>query len=250
MTRSVWRPCKRGPAIYAGQDTAHESLFSGLDSHSPGVRIFVKCICACKDGWTAALSRQTKPQRSSIVSKKGIKEMDDAKLKELRELVGQHAKLVYDAIKSGMVVELPHESQLYAQAVQEHMHLKHIHNALDFADVRDGEQYEIWVGGETVNPMAHIAAHSAVKGQIEQDPLVRAAFEKMMATGISAHHAEHVLGALLLEMEWEGAQAIEAGKDTQKVQATYTRKIQKLNRDSVFRKKLTRQFPDDHSAFE
>ena len=101
-----------------------------------------------------------------------------------------------------------------------------------------------------MNPMAHIAAHSAVKGQIEQDPLVRAAFEKMMATGISAHHAEHVLGALLLEMEWEGAQAIEAGKDTQKVQATYTRKIQKLNRDSVFRKKLTRQFPDDHSAFE
>jgi len=176
--------------------------------------------------------------------------MDDANLKELRELVGQHAKLVYDAIKSGMVVELPHESQLYAQAIQEHMHLKHIHNALEFADVRDGEQYEIWVGGETVNPMAHTAAHSAVKGQIEQDPLVRAAFEKMLATGISAHHAEHVLGALLLEMEWESAQAIETGKDAQKAQTTYNRKIQKLIRDSAFRKKLTWQFSDDHSAFE
>ena len=176
--------------------------------------------------------------------------MDDAKLKELRELVGQHAKLVYDAIKTGMVGELPHESQLYAQAIQEHMHLKHIHNALEFADVREGEQYEIMVEGETVNPMAHIAAHSAVKGQVEQDPLVRAAFEKMVATGTSAHHAEHVLGALLFEMEWESAQAIEAGKNAQKAQATYNRKIQKLIRDSVFREKLTRQFSDNHSAFE
>ena len=176
--------------------------------------------------------------------------MDDATLKELRELVGQHAKLVYDAVKTGMVGELPQESQLYAQAIQEHMHLKHIHNALEFADVRDGEQYEIMVEGEPVSPMAHIAAHAAVKGQIEQDPLVRAAFEKMVATGISAHHAEHVLGALLMEMEWESAQAIEAGIDTQKAQAIYTRKIQKLIRDSGFRKKLTLQFSDDHSAFE
>jgi hypothetical protein len=65
--------------------------------------------------------------------------MDDDTLKELRELVGQHAKLVYDAIQNGTVGELPHESQLYAQAIREHMHLKHIHNALEFADVREGE---------------------------------------------------------------------------------------------------------------
>jgi hypothetical protein len=195
-------------------------------------------------------SRQTKVPRSSIVRKKGMKEMDEDKLTDLRILVGQHAKLVYEAVKTGIVGELPYESQLYAQAIQEHMHLKHIHNALEFADVREGQQYEITVEGETVNPMAHIAAHSAVKGQIEQDPLVRAAFEKMVATGIPAHHAEHVLGALLLEMEWEGAQAIEAGKNTQKVHATYDRKIQKLIRDSDFRRKLTRQFSVDHTAFE
>jgi len=137
-----------------------------------------------------------------------------------------------------MVGELPQESQLFAQAIREHMHLKHIHNALEFADVREGEQYEIMVGGELVSPMAHIAAHAAVKGQIEQDPLVRAAFEKMVATGISAHHAEHVLGALLMEMEWESAQAIEAGKDAQKALAMYTRKIQKRTRDLAFRKRL------------
>jgi hypothetical protein len=176
--------------------------------------------------------------------------MDGAKLKELRELVGQHAKLIYEAVKTGRVGELPHESQLYAQAIQEHMHLKHIHNALEFADVREGEQYEITVKGETVNPMAHIAAHSAVKEQIEQDPSIRGAFDKMVATGISAHHAEHVLGALFFEMEWERARAIETGKDGEKAQTTYNRKIQKLIQDSAFRKKLTRQFSDDHSVFE
>jgi hypothetical protein len=179
-----------------------------------------------------------------------MKEMDNATLKELRELVGQHAKLVYDAVKTGVVGELPQESLLYAQAIREHMHLKHIHNALEFADVREGEQYEIMVEGEPVSPMAHIAAHAAVKGQIEQDPLVRAAFEKMVAAGISAHHAEHVLGALLMEMECESARAIEAGKDARKAYVTYTRKIQKLIRESAFRKKITWQFSDDHSAFE
>jgi Domain of unknown function (DUF1841) len=176
--------------------------------------------------------------------------MDDPELTELRRLVSQHEKLVFEAIKAGMVAELPHESQLYAQAVQEHMHLKHVHNALEFADLREGAPYEITVGGETVNPSAHVAAHAAVKGQLEQDPLVRAAFEEMVATGTSAHHAEHVLGALLFETEWETARAVEAGKDTERPRKTYIRKLQKLNRDSVFRKKLTRQFTADHSAFE
>ena len=79
---------------------------------------------------------------------------------------------------------------------------------------------------------------------------LRAAFEKMVATGTSAHGAEHVLGALLLETEWEIARAVEAGKDTEKAQKIYIRNLQKLIRDSAFRKKLTRQFTADHSAFE
>jgi hypothetical protein len=176
--------------------------------------------------------------------------MDDPKVTELRRLVGQHEKIVYEAVKAGTVAELPHESQLYAQAMQEHLHLKHFHNALEFADLRDGAQYEITVEGETVNPLAHVAAHAAVKGQLEQDPLVRAAFEKMVATGTSAHHAEHVLGAMLLETEWETARAVEAGKDTEKLQKIYIRKLQKLIRDSAFRQKLARQFTADHTAFE
>ena len=71
----------------------------------------------------------------------------------------------------------------------------------------------------------------------------------MVATGTSAHHAEHVLGAMLFEAEWEGAKAVKAGKDTEKTQTVYNRKLQKLIRDSTFRKKLTRQVTADHSAF-
>jgi len=175
--------------------------------------------------------------------------MDDPELTELRKLVGQHEKLVFEAIKAGTVAELPHESQLYAQAVKEHMHLKHVHNALEFADLREGAQYEITVKGEPVNPLAHVTAHAAVKGQLEQDPLVRAAFEKMVATGTSAHHAEHVLGALFFETAWETAHAAD-GKHMEKAQKIYIRKLQKLIQNSTFRKKLTGQFTADHSAFE
>ena len=127
------------------------------------------------------------------------------------------------------------------------MHLKHIHNALEFADLREGAPYEITVGGEPVNPLAHLAAHAAVKGQIEQDPLVRAAFEKMVATGTSAHHAEHVLGALLLEKEWETARAVEAGKIEGRSLHPQT---SKTHRDSAFRKKLTQRFTADHFALQ
>jgi hypothetical protein len=176
--------------------------------------------------------------------------MDDPELTELRRLLGQHEKLVFEAVKAGTVAKLPYESQLYAQAVQEHMHLKHVHNALEFADLREGAQFEITVRGEPVNPLAHVAAHAAVKGQLEQDPLVRAAFEKMVATGTLSHHAEHVLCALLLETQWEAARSVEAGEDAEKSQKTYIRKLQKLVEDSAFRKKLTRQFAAEHSAFE
>ena len=176
--------------------------------------------------------------------------MDDSQFAELRRLVGQNQKVVYEAVKAGSVSQLAHENQLYAKAVQEHVHLKHVHNALEFADLREGESYEVTVGGEPVNPLAHLTAHAAVKGQVEQDPLVRAAFDKMVSTGTSAHHAEHILGALLFETEWETARAVEAGKDIAKIQKIYIHRLQKLSRDSAFRKKLTQRFTADHSAFE
>ena len=130
------------------------------------------------------------------------------------------------------------------------MHLKHVHNALEFADLREGEPYEITVEGNPVSPMAHVTTHAAVKGQIEQDPLVRAAFEKMVATGTSAHHAEHVLAAMLMELIWESGRAVDAGDDTEKAKSNYNRKLKKLTWDSAFRRKPTRKFSVDHFVFE
>jgi hypothetical protein len=130
------------------------------------------------------------------------------------------------------------------------MHLKHVHNALEFADLREGEPYEITVEGNPVSPMAHVTSHGAVKGQIEQDPLVRAAFEKMVATGTSAHHAEHVLATMLAELVWETGRAVDTGDDPEKAKSNYNRKIKKLTWDSTFRRKLTRKFSADHFVFE
>jgi hypothetical protein len=173
-----------------------------------------------KSGAYGTGSRRDTPTYGVVaLTLRAAAEMDDSKFTELRKLVGHHEKMVYEAVKAGTVAELPHESQLYAKAIQEHLHLKRVHNALEFADLREGVPYEITVGGEPMNPLAHVTAHAAVKGQLEQDPFVRAAFEKMVATGTSVHHAEHVLGALLLETEWETARAVEAGKDIEKINA-------------------------------
>ena len=175
--------------------------------------------------------------------------MDGDELAKLRKLTGQLHTLTYEAVKAGAVAELPDEEQLVARAMQEHMHLKHIHNALEFADLRDGAPYEIEFEGNVVSPLAHVAVHAAVKGQIEQVPEVRSAFEKMVATGTHAHHAEHVLGALLAELLWETSRA--SGEEVPaKAKAHYDNSIQKLCRDSAFRKKMTRRFGDSHSAFE
>jgi hypothetical protein len=70
--------------------------------------------------------------------------------------------------------------------------------------------------------------------------LVKAAFEKVVATGMSTHRAEHVLGAILAD--W----FVEAPKDRGRPNTVYERKIQKIIRDPVFRRKLTRKFTTDH----
>jgi len=180
--------------------------------------------------------------------KKEHRKMDDRKLVNLRKVMGEFHKLIYEAVKAGTVADLPKEDQLLARAMQEHMHLKHVHNALEFADVREGAPYEIEFQGSTVSPLAHIAIHAAVKGQIAEAPEVRAAFEKMVATGISAHHAEHVLGGVLAELVWGISNSSEG--PAAKAKAHYDHSIQKLCRDSSFRKRMTRRFGDDHSAFE
>src|SRR5215470_10986907 len=174
--------------------------------------------------------------------------MDD-ELAKLRKLTGQLQKLTYESVKAGRMAELPEEEQLFGRAMQEHMHLKHIHNAIEFADLREGAPYEVEFEGNVVSPLAHVVVHAAVKGQIEKVPEVRNAFEKMVATGTPAHHAEHVLGALLSELMWETSRA--SGEEVlAKAKALYDRSIQKLCGDSTFRKKMARRFGASHSAFE
>jgi hypothetical protein len=68
----------------------------------------------------------------------------------------------------------------------------------------------------------------------------------MIATGKSAHHAEHVLCVMLMELTWE----LQARDDPGKAQSIYLRKLKKIAKDSAFRKKLTRKFDGDHSVFE
>jgi hypothetical protein len=172
----------------------------------------------------------------------------DEELRKLRKLTGQLQKLTYEAIKAGTMAELSGEEQLLARAMQDHMHLKHVHNALEFADVREGTPYEVEFEGNVVSPLAHVAIHAAVKGQIQQVPEVRTAFEKMVANGTSPHHAEHVLGALLGELMWETSRASEKG--AAKAKARYDRSIQKLSGHSNFREKMTKRFGESHSAFE
>jgi cupin superfamily acireductone dioxygenase involved in methionine salvage len=55
---------------------------------------------------------------------------------------------------------------------------------------------------------------------------------------------------MLFETQWEIAQTIDAGVDPQKVRRTYDRKIQKLIRDSAYRKKFKREISPDHTVFE
>jgi len=176
--------------------------------------------------------------------------MDDSKDTELRRLAGRHTRLIYEAVKAGVVDSLSPEDQTLARATSEHMHLKHVHNALEFADVRGTEPYEIEVNGNVVSPLAHVTFHAVVKGQIAADPPVRAAFEKMVATGASAHHAEHVLAALFGEHYFNLSRAAQAGSGVEEARGSYYRKIKKITRDTFFRRKLLRQFPAEHVGLD
>jgi hypothetical protein len=165
-------------------------------------------------------------------------------------LVGRQNKVLYEVIKAGGIADVPPEDQALALAMSEHMHLRHVHNALEFADVREGESYEIEVDGQAVSPMAHVVVHSAVKGQVGADPRVRAAFEKLVATGASPHKAEHVLAYLFAGLYFEMCKPENTNADVEKARAAYYRKINKITQNAAYRKKLARQFRDEHPGFE
>ena len=71
-----------------------------------------------------------------------------------------------------------------------------------------------------------------------------------MLTGTSPHHAEHILAALFSEHYFNLVNAAGVAEAEEKARAVYYRKIKNVTRDGVYRRKLARQFPADHFAFE
>ena len=55
--------------------------------------------------------------------------MDDHERLKLSKLVGEFHQLTYEAVKAGAVGALPRDDRLLGQAMQEHMHLKHVQRA-------------------------------------------------------------------------------------------------------------------------
>ena len=163
--------------------------------------------------------------------------------RELLELVGQYDALVYAAVKQGRVAELPREGQILAKVIQEHLGLPHVHNALEFADVRGGEPYEV----DGVSPMAHLRMHAAVEGMLDGGNAdVKAAYEKLLATGIEGHHAVHIVGAIFMEYYFDAAKEMERGDASGKAERTFTRSLRRLCTDSSYRRKMARRFSEQH----
>ena len=168
---------------------------------------------------------------------------NDEELRRLRETMDRHTHLVYEAIKAGRVHELSRDGQLEARAIQDHMHLRHVRMALEHAaEFAGGERYEIEFAGERVSPLAHVVMHAAVEGQIERDENVRAAFEQLLAVGVDAHHAKHVLGMIFMQHYWEASRRTEPGETMKR----YEKALRKIRKDSAFRKKWIRRTSSDH----
>ena len=162
---------------------------------------------------------------------------------DLRELVGQFDALVYAAVKQGRVAGLPHEGQILAKAIQDHLDLPHVHNALEFADVRGGEPYEV----DGVSPLAHLRMHAAVEGMLDGgNAEVNASYEKLLATGIQRHHAVHIIGAIFMEFYFDAAKEMERGAGSGKAERTFTRSLRKICTDSAYRRRMARRFGEGH----
>jgi hypothetical protein len=163
--------------------------------------------------------------------------------RELQELVGQYDALVYAAVKLGRVAELPREGQILAKVIQEHLGLPHVHNALEFADVRGGEPYEV----DGVSPMAHLRMHAVVEGMLNGGNAdVQAAYEKLLATGIERHHAVHILGAMFMGFYFDAAKEMERAAASDKAERKFTSSLRKLCTDSAYRRKMARRFGEGH----
>ena len=155
------------------------------------------------------------------------------KNQELRDLLGKYDSLVYAAVKEGHVAELPEEDQCFARAILDHLGLPHIHNALEFADLRDGEPYVV----DGVSPMAHLRMHTAVEEMLSGgNEEVNAAVDRLLSTGIGRHHAIHIVGAIFMQFYLDVSRELERGAQSDKPMRKFNRSVQRLRTDSSFRK--------------
>lgn len=175
--------------------------------------------------------------------------MERSELEQLRSLVGKYTHMVYEAVKAGKVSELSHDEQLQAKAIQEHLHLPGVHNALEFADVREGQPFEMEVRGQPLSPLAHIAQHAAVLSMLEGDNDAKAAFETLTKEeGASEHHAIHMLSGLSLGFLWvscHGQHGLERDEsDLLRGDLGYA--LKRICRDPRYRRRLAQEFSASH----
>lgn len=177
----------------------------------------------------------------------GSKDESEESLQELRKVMGDYDVAVYRAVKERRVQELSREGQILAKVIQEHLGVPHFHNALEFADVREGEPYIV----NGVSPLAHLATHAAVEAMVEGgNAEMKAAYEKLLSTGVNGHHAAHVLGAIFLQCYLDMAKADEHGEPSDNAWRKCQRTLRKICTDSAFRRKWVRRFSKDHPLFE
>lgn len=163
--------------------------------------------------------------------------------------MGKLGHLVYGAVKADRVDDLPGETKCMALAMKEHAHLPGVHNALEFADVRDGEPHEIDVDGEPLNPLAHISLHAAVLEMVQNNKEAEAAFRALVGEGINRHHAVHILGGLVGGFLWvraRKAKGLDASDDTGLLQGDIEQALARIQRDGDYRAQLIGTFTAAH----
>jgi hypothetical protein len=168
--------------------------------------------------------------------------MDEKNLNEFRKLVGEQDHLIYQTVKLGGTSHLSGESLSIAEAIQDHLHISHVCNAFEFADVREGEPYEIQHEGAAINPLAHVTVHAAVKESIKQNEWARSAFAKLLSEGVSKHHAEHILTMIFVEALWDAAH----GGDAE----GFRQGAEKICASTRFRRRWIRSAPEAHPGME
>ena len=98
-----------------------------------------------------------------------------------------------------------------------------------------------------VSPIAHLRMHAAVEGMLRGGNAdVKAAYEKLLATGIEGHHAVHIVGAIFMEYYFDAAKGMQQGAPSDKAERKFARSLRKICTDSSFRRKMARRFSEQH----